>query len=70
MGSFSNLVGIENPSLDSQNTLNSFLGKLEKGRDQLVLEASGKIFLRKGNWVKIPPYGGPKIVNQWVKNWL
>ena len=68
MGSFSNLVGIENPSLDSQNTLNSFLGKLEKGRDQLVLEASGKIFLRKGNWVMIPPYEGPKIVNQWVKN--
>ena len=68
MGSFSNLVGIENPSLDSQNTLNSFLGKSKKGREQLVLEASGKIFLRKGNWVMIPPYGGPKIVNQWVKN--
>ena len=68
MGSFSNLVGIENPSLDSQNTLNSFLGKSQKGRDQLVLEASGKIFLRKGNWVMIPPYGGPKIVNEWVKN--
>ena len=47
MGSFSNLVGIENHSLDSQNTLNSFLGKSEKGRDQLVLEASGKIFIRK-----------------------
>ena len=68
MGSFSNLVGMENSSLDSQNTLNSFLGKSEKGRDQLVLEASGKIFLRKGNWVMIPPYGGPKIVNEWVKN--
>ena len=68
MGSFSNLVGIENPSFDSQNTLNSFLGKSEKGRDQLVLEASGKLFLRKGSWVMIPPYGGPKIVNQWVKN--
>ena len=68
MGSFSNLVGIENHSLDSQNTLNSFLGKSEKGRDQLVLEASGKIFIRKGNWVMIPPYDGPKIVNQWVKN--
>ena len=68
MGSFSNLVGIENPSFDSQNTLNSFLGKSGKGRDQLVLEASGKIFLRKGNWVMIPPYEGPKIVNQWVKN--
>ena len=68
MGSFSNLVGIKNPSLDSQNTLNSFLGKSGKGRDQLVLEASGKIFLRKGNWVMIPPYEGPKIVNQWVKN--
>ena len=68
MGSFSNLVGIENPSFDSRNTLNSFLGKSEKGRDQLVLEASGKIFLRKGNWVMIPPYEGPKIVNEWVKN--
>ena len=68
MGSFSNLAGIENPSFDSQNTLNSFLGKSGKGRDQLVLEASGKIFLRKGNWVMIPPYEGPKIVNQWVKN--
>ena len=68
MGSFSNLVGTANPSSDSQNTLNSFLGKSQKGRDQLVLEASGKIFLRKGNWVMIPPYEGSKIVNQWVKN--
>ena len=68
MGSFTDLVGIENPSLDSQNTLNSFLGISKKGRDQLVLEAFGKIFLRKANWVMIPPYEGPKIVNQWVKN--
>jgi len=68
MGSFADLVGIENPSLDSRNTLNSFLGKSKNGRDQLVLEASGKTFLRKGNWVMIPPNDGPKIVNKWVKN--
>ncbi|MEX0313710.1 MAG: arylsulfatase [Allomuricauda sp.] len=68
MGSLASLVGLENSSKDSQDTLDAFLGTSNKGRDELVLEASGKIFFRRGNWVMIPPYKGPKISNKWVRN--
>ncbi|WP_136468810.1 sulfatase family protein [Flagellimonas onchidii] len=68
MGSLASLIGLENPSTDSQDTLEAFLGTSDKGRDELVLEATGKIFFRKGNWVMIPPHKGPKITNKWVRN--
>ncbi len=68
MGSLASLIGLENPSADSQDILEAFLGTSDKGREELVLEATGKIFFRKGNWVMIPPHKGPKITNKWVRN--
>ncbi len=46
--------------LDSQDLLSVLLGKSEKGRENLVVEAQGKMALRAGDWVMIPPYKGPK----------
>ncbi|MFH6603658.1 arylsulfatase [Maribacter algicola] len=68
MGSFASLLGLENSALDSEDTLDVFLGKSHKGRTQLVLEAMGKTFYRQGDWIMIPPYEGPKIINKWVRN--
>jgi arylsulfatase A-like enzyme len=40
------------------------LGRSSQGRDELVLEATSRTALRKGNWVLIPPYEGPAINTQ------
>lgn len=54
--SFAAMLGLENKTRDSQNTLNALLGKSKKGRDLLLLEATGdNVLLREGNWIYIPP---------------
>lgn len=59
--SLANLVGAQYPdSIDSQNILPALLGQSDKGRDELVIEAQGKLGLRKNNWVLMPPYKGAK----------
>ena len=45
---------------DSENILPALLGKSDVGRKSLVLEANGKLAIRAGEWVMIPPYGGPE----------
>lgn len=60
------LTNIEVEETDSQNLLNTFLGKSEKGRESIVLEATTRTAYREGDWVLIPPYKGPaveKLVN-------
>lgn len=59
--SLANLVGEDVKGLDSQNHLNTFLGKNKKGRTELILEASSRTALRQGDWVLIPPYDGPAV---------
>lgn len=55
------LIGAKVPDgLDSRNLLQAFLGRSDKGRDELVLEASQKLAFRQGDWVMIPPYKGQK----------
>lgn len=44
--------------LDSQNTLNAFLGRSEKGRSELVIEGMFNYAYRQGDWIMIPPYPG------------
>ena len=61
MASLAKLVGTTEPTTDSQNFLDTFLGKSEKGRTELILEANSKTALRKGDWLMIPPYAGPAI---------
>ncbi|NDV78816.1 sulfatase-like hydrolase/transferase [Dysgonomonas sp. 511] len=45
-------------NLDSEEHLDTFMGKKGKGRDNLVLEAQGKLAFRAVDWAMIPPYKG------------
>ena len=57
--SLGTLIGAEMPKeLDGQNLLNAFMGKSPGGRDDLVVEAQGRLALRAGAWAMIPPYKG------------
>ncbi len=49
---------------DSEELLDVLMGKTNVGREELVLEASTKTALRKGNWLMIPPYKGPVVEPQ------
>ena len=62
--SLAELAGAESKLPDSQNLLSTFLGKSEKGRDQLIIEAGGRTALRKGDWAFIPPYSGAAVNTQ------
>jgi len=44
---------------DSKALLKVLTGESERGRKELILEATGRTALRKGEWVLIPPYKGP-----------
>jgi len=46
--------------LDSQDILPAFLGQSTEGRKDLILEAQGKLAIREGDWIMIPPYKGPE----------
>ena len=62
--SLGTLAGAEFPdSLDSKNYLPVFLGQSDEGREELVFEAQGRLGLRKGDYIMIPPYKGP-LTNQ------
>jgi len=53
------LIGGKVPEgLDSQNLLNAFLGKSKKGRENLIIEAQGRLAMREDEWGMIPPYKG------------
>ena len=55
------LVGEKMPGgLDSRNTLDTFLGKSDEGREDLVLGSNERLSYRSGNWHLIPPYDGPE----------
>lgn len=62
--SLAELAGAESKLPDSQNLLGTFLGKSDKGRDQLIIEAGGRTALRKGDWAFIPPYSGAAVNTQ------
>lgn len=46
---------------DSENLLDVLLGFSDEGRDELILEATGRTAFRQGDWVMIPPYKGPAV---------
>ncbi len=62
--SLAQLVGGKNPAKDSQNMLPTLLGESNKGRDQLVLEATGRLAFRQGNYALIPPYKGTQLMKE------
>lgn len=47
--------------LDSQNTLNAFLGLSWNGRKELVVEGMFSYAFRQGDYVMIPPYSAGKV---------
>lgn len=64
LSSIGALVGSEKSSADSQNLLDTFLGKSQVGRDTFVLEATSRTALRQGDWLMVPPYPGPEVQTQ------
>ncbi|WP_372947285.1 sulfatase family protein [Mariniphaga sp.] len=59
--SLAQLVGSEKQGPDSHELLDVFLGKSNQGREELILEATSRTALRKGDWAMIPPYNGPAV---------
>ena len=59
--SLASLVGSETRTGDSKELLKVLMGEKDQGRSELILEATGRTALRKGDWVLIPPYEGPAI---------
>lgn len=62
--SLAKLAGSETHTTDSQELLDVLLGKSQQGREELILEASSRTALRKGDWVMIPPYKGAAVQTQ------
>jgi arylsulfatase A-like enzyme len=60
------LVESDESTDDSEELLDLFLGTSDKGRDEMVIEATSRTAFRKGDWAMIPPYEGP-AVNKFVK---
>jgi arylsulfatase A-like enzyme len=61
IASFATLTGAPLESTDSQDLLEVLLGDSRKGRENLVLEASGRTALKEGSWILIPPYKGQAV---------
>ncbi len=61
LNSIAALTGSDKRATDSKDFLQTFLGKSDDGREELILEATSRTAYRKGDWVLIPPYGGPAI---------
>jgi arylsulfatase A-like enzyme len=64
LASLAELVGSELKDIDSQKMLDVFMGKTEQGREELIIEATSRTALRKGDWIMIPPYEGPAVNKQ------
>ncbi|GAB3665058.1 sulfatase-like hydrolase/transferase [Echinicola sediminis] len=61
LSSLAELVGSDQQGPDSEKLLDVFMGNSDQGREELVIEASTRTALRKGDWIMIPPYQGPKV---------
>lgn len=59
--SLAKLTGSDVQTDDSKELLDVFLGKSQQGREQLIIEATSRTALRKGDWIMIPPYNKPAV---------
>ncbi|PXY03121.1 arylsulfatase [Marinifilum breve] len=64
MKSIASLIGAEAPKTDSENVLPALMGESKTGRESLIIEATSRTALRKGDWLMIPPYNGPAVSKQ------
>lgn len=59
IASLGKLVNASLPEgLDSREYLDAFMGKKLQARENLVVEAQGRMAYRQGDWMMIPPYCG------------
>ncbi|WP_430935088.1 sulfatase family protein [Saccharicrinis sp. 156] len=58
LASLAKMVGVEAEENDSEDILSALLGKSNKGRKNLIVEANGKTAYRTGDWAMIPAYEG------------
>ena len=58
------LLKLKTPPMDSQNQLAALLGKNKKGRQELVLEASGRLAYRSGTYAFIPHHQGAALLKE------
>jgi arylsulfatase A-like enzyme len=61
LSSLSTLTDSTITNLDSENHMDLLLGNVKEGRTELILEATSRTAYRRGDWVLIPPYPGPKM---------
>ncbi|MBQ8046592.1 MAG: arylsulfatase [Prevotella sp.] len=60
LASLAKLIGQHVPdNLDSEEMLGVFMGKQNGGRKSMIVEASGRLAYRKGQYALVPPYHGP-----------
>jgi len=64
LSSLAKLVGSETRVPDSEELLDVLMGNSQNGRKEMILEATSRTALRKGDWVMIPPYKGPAVQSQ------
>ncbi|WP_339864472.1 arylsulfatase [uncultured Algoriphagus sp.] len=62
LSSLAALTGSSETTDDSQNLLPAFMGENKVGRTELMIEATGRTALRKGDWIMIPPYPGGAVI--------
>ena len=64
MTSLASMVDSALEGPDSKNLIEALLGKSDTGRSHLIIEATTRTALRKGDWVLIPPYKGSPLNQQ------
>lgn len=62
LASLASLIGENATTKDSQELLNILLGRNSRGRESLILEAMGRTAMRTDDYVLIPPYNGPAVL--------
>jgi len=63
LASFASLVGQPHDKMqapDSQNLLPALLGESKTAREEVVLQGTGGLALRRGDWKYIPPMRGQR----------
>ena len=64
LSSIASFIGAKTTKTDSQNLMDVLMGKSNKGRKSLVIEANTKTAFRQGDWLMIPPYPGDAILEE------
>lgn len=62
--SIASLVGSDAKAPDSQELWDVFSGTSDLGRETLIIEATTRTAFKMGDWVMIPPYKGPEVLEK------